>query len=1014
MGNEASKPSTAHTHGGGVSSASDAKSFATVDVELRRKFGQGLTYNMKVVIRGDRNTGKTNLFRRLQQQDFTEEYIPTKEIQVGTIHWNYKVTDDVVKVEVWDVVDSANNRLTSASVASSLRKGDESDDITISQVRESASPGRYQLHALDANTVDVYKGCHAVLMVVDPTKKWTFEYAQEHIPLIPEDIEVAIIANSRDLYTRWAVSSEEMRTYVDSLERRIHFFETSMVDGFGISSITSFLNIPFLKIQRHVFVQKLEKNKEELDSAFAEVALMSKEQNYAFYLKWLEQKKESKLRKPSVAPASRSGSVISMPSQTDTATLSRPSIEVSKSSSVQKQDQSPSVSSSPENPKASIDLTKPQQSTPTAEVLQSKVDEPSPQQLAKDHEPVNTAPTDTTLAVQDQKEKQQQSAKPNQVHETQEQVARALTKPADSLAAATKNDLPPSQIAVPLASKSSSQTPTTTTTTTPVSTPTPTPQAPAPKTSGLKAFFSFKKSTPQQEKPKDEPKLVVKKEGISLDTFDTGELDENFFSSEDDGEEDDTQESNSESEDEPRLVAAVDVDLDDEDLKQVAPRRISSVGSLPRRDSNASDRTPRNSMGALDRPVISMTAPLDTLSEKPLAHNTTSLDDFKVDGELEFSDDGDDDADQGRESSHEDEEQGSHPHVEEVDSHENKDAIEIVDSYEDVASVHDEQDDEQDSGAVEAHVSEKELHHEANHEQSSGPLQSVDDFMPEGELEFSDDEKDDDELGGEVAQQPQKTVAIEEKMPPIISEAEMQRAELSEFKASSKKDEKKSKEKKSKKADENLGIVEEKPKKKKTKEANQDTSTHAEDEVQEKKKEKDKTKTKTKTGDKKKSKEVLLESVEKSGAYADFASLSGDEQHTTKAKKEKKSAKLPRGYEDFSEIAEPALETLESTASAVVEKKKKKKSKEAVDVDESTPQLQVDEGEKAKKKKKAKDEATVESKTEKKEKRTKKNADPVMGETSEKSKVKGKKKAQVQETIADSGDELDDFYADVE
>lgn len=158
---------------------------------------------MKIIIKGDRNVGKTCLFHRLQGQKFVEEYIPTEEIQVASIQWNYKATDDIVKVEVWDVVDRGRRRRK--------LEGLKMDNSTTESIIEEP--------ALDAEFLDVYKGTNGVIIMMDITKTWTFDYVQRELPKIPSHIPVIVLGNHCDMSHHRTVTTDHITYFIDSLHR---------------------------------------------------------------------------------------------------------------------------------------------------------------------------------------------------------------------------------------------------------------------------------------------------------------------------------------------------------------------------------------------------------------------------------------------------------------------------------------------------------------------------------------------------------------------------------------------------------------------------------------------------------------------------------------------------------------------------------------------------------------------------------------------------------------------------
>lgn len=270
----------------------------SMNQSLQRRFAKGVQYNMKIVIRGDRNTGKSALWHRLQGKKFLEEYIPTQEIQVTSIHWNYKTTDDVVKVEVWDVVDKGKGK----------RRGENLKLENEPQESETEM-------ALDAEFLDVYKNCNGVIMMFDITKQWTFNYILRELPKVPTHIPVCVLGNQRDMGEHRVILPDDIRDFINSLNRPpgssyIHYAESSMKNGFGLKYLHRFFNIPFLQLQRETLLRQLETNQLDIDATLEELSVQqeTEDQNYDIFLEMMEARKAYGSPVPSNGQSPSSGS----------------------------------------------------------------------------------------------------------------------------------------------------------------------------------------------------------------------------------------------------------------------------------------------------------------------------------------------------------------------------------------------------------------------------------------------------------------------------------------------------------------------------------------------------------------------------------------------------------------------------------------------------------------------------------------------------------------------------------
>ncbi|VDK43750.1 unnamed protein product [Taenia asiatica] len=260
---------------------------------------------VKLVIRGERKSGKSTLLSRLKGEAFDPNYTPTDEIKVANILWKYQPTDDAVKVDVWDVVDKGRQR--------EVKHGTTTSGYISKLTKKSQTATA--MASLDSTFIDVYKGVNCVILMFDMTSRWTFDYVCRELPKVPHSVPVLVVGNFRDAVATDEANREITETEVRTFIRRmlkvrqssasdsdtpefckqcapIRYCETSMKNGFGLMYLHRFLNIPFLHLQYAYLLQALAVNRQAFSSISQQLDLAEENRevicSYERFTRWLE------------------------------------------------------------------------------------------------------------------------------------------------------------------------------------------------------------------------------------------------------------------------------------------------------------------------------------------------------------------------------------------------------------------------------------------------------------------------------------------------------------------------------------------------------------------------------------------------------------------------------------------------------------------------------------------------------------------------------------------------------
>jgi GTPase SAR1 family protein len=194
-------------------------------------------------VRGDKGTGKSTLCKMLCGGLFDAEYKASKpgSSEKSSIQWAAGPGEDV-ELTLEAVNDAAPERSAGGGGEGGAGGGG------LKMVHDEGSRGgggmsKKKTAAKLKEEAKLYEGCQGVIIMVNPTKEWTFSYAKDQLRDLPSNLEVLIVGNYRDDIGQWVTQPLAMQQAIAGVGNHAHYCETCLANMYGMPAVEAFLSI---------------------------------------------------------------------------------------------------------------------------------------------------------------------------------------------------------------------------------------------------------------------------------------------------------------------------------------------------------------------------------------------------------------------------------------------------------------------------------------------------------------------------------------------------------------------------------------------------------------------------------------------------------------------------------------------------------------------------------------------------------------------------------------------------